>query len=84
MTKIKKIRLYTALLILSLFISLTPTRTHAIYGVADVVIDPTNLVQNTTSAIANPITAAMTTLEKVKHYVLDPLAWTLAKKLFKG
>jgi hypothetical protein len=84
--KFKKIfyRILLSLTLITTLYSGVPQKTYAIYGVADVVVDPTNLVQNTTSAIANPITAAMTTLEKVKFYVLDPLAWSIAKRILQG
>lgn len=75
-------RFFTGLILtVFLFSLLVPQKTNAYMGVVDVVVDPTNLVQNTVSAVANPITATMTTLEKVKHYVLDPLAWAVAKRM---
>lgn len=49
-----------------------PRPAHALFGVGDIVIDPTNLVQNTIGAVE----AVDGTLLK---RVLDPLAWAIAK-----
>lgn len=54
-----------------LFSFAIPQRAHALFGIGDIVIDPTNLVQNVISAGA---AAATNTLE----YVLDGLAWQVA------
>jgi len=76
-------------LVLSLLF-IFPQKSLAFLGVADVVIDPTNLVQNTVSAVANPvtaaasgITAAMTTAEKIKEYVLDPAARAIVRGIIQ-
>src|SRR3989338_2092380 len=76
-------------LVLSLLF-IFPQKSLALLGVADVVIDPTNLVQNTVSAVANPvtaaasgITAAMTTAEKIKEYVLDPAARAIVRGIIQ-
>lgn len=50
----------------------TPRPAHALFGVGDIVLDPTNLVQNTVNAVE----AIDGTLLK---RVLDPLAWAVAK-----
>lgn len=49
-----------------------PRPAHAIFGVGDIVIDPSNLVQNTLSAFE---AIDGTLLDRV----LDPLAWMVAK-----
>lgn len=59
----------------SVFIITTPQKTHAQFG-GGVVIDPTNLVQNT-------ITAVQTNAIWIKEYVLDPIAWALAKLIIQ-
>ena len=54
-----------------LFTFAIPQRAHALFGIGDIVIDPTNLIQNTINAVNS---AAEYTLE----YVLDGLAWEVA------
>ena len=53
-----------------------PQKAHALFGFS-IVIDPTNLVQNTASAISNVAIAA-------KGYALDPLAWVLSKAVLQS
>lgn len=74
-----KILLITLFLFLTLFSS--GKRAYAYAGVADISFDPSNFFQNsltaantTISAGSNTVTAAMTTAEKIKVFVLDPAA----------
>ena len=54
-----------------------PQKAHAFLGVGDIVIDPTNLVQNTVSAVSDVAT-------QLKGYALDPLAWVLSKAVLQS
>ena len=58
------------LVLTSISVTALPQKADAQFG--GIVFDPTNLVQNTASAIANVST-------NLKGYTLDPLAWMLAK-----
>lgn len=49
-----------------------PARAHAVLGVGDIVIDPTNLVQNI-------ISATNASAVYTKDYVLDTLAWKVGE-----
>ena len=51
-------------------------RAEAVWGVVDIVIDPTNLVQNT-------ITAATDIKSWLKDFVLDTLAWSIANMMIQ-
>ena len=70
-TKLWK-KVATSASVLALLVTFAvPQRAHALFGVGDIVIDPTNLIQNTTTALNS---AAQYTLE----YALDGLAWEVA------
>lgn len=58
----------SVLLMVSLMGGVFPQRAHAVLGIGDVVIDPTNLVQNVISAVN---AASIHT----KEYILDTLMW---------
>lgn len=53
-----------------------PQKTLAIYGIADVVIDPTNLVQNTISSVADVKSI-------LKDFVLDGIAWQIGNMMIQ-
>lgn len=57
---------------LSLFVNTKPS--HALFGIGDVVIDPTNIVQTTITAIATPVSAATDVLNKINTWILGPIA----------
>ena len=66
---------------------LAPQKTHAY----DAVIDATNLVQTTISAIANKASAAFNAITSsatnalvVKEYTLDTIAWALVNKVLES
>ncbi len=61
------------LILVLVSITTVPERADAQWAV----IDPTNLVQNTVSAVAN-------LASHVKGYVLDPLAWVLSKSTLQS
>jgi len=68
-----------------------PQRATAILGVGDIVVDPTNLVQNTITAIRSTLTHALQVTstaaqvaEQVNTYVLQPLAFTLSGDILKA
>src|SRR4051812_4231788 len=84
-TIFNKRTVFVVLLLIILFTS-TPKKSYA-WGVT---YDPFNFVQNSVSATANTITASatgltagMTTAEKVKQFVLDPIARTAARYVIK-
>ena len=52
-------------------LGIAPSRAHALFGVGDIVLDPTNLVQNVISAVE-------ASGSNTKEYVLDTLAWQVA------
>lgn len=67
-----------------------PKAADAFLGFGDIVIDPTNLVQNTISAIANPVTAVATPISSVantsvavKELGLDTIANVIAKTILR-
>lgn len=62
--------LITGVLTPLLFFSL-PQKSYAYLGIGDIVIDPTNLVQNTLTSIS-------TVAIHLKDFVLDGLAWNIA------
>lgn len=69
-----------------------PKKAGAQFGVF---LDPSNLVQNTISAVANPVTAAATPISAganvantaisssmwAKEYLLDPIAWAIVNQI---
>ncbi len=61
-----------------------PPRVQAFLGFGDIVIDPTNLVQNTITAISNPIGDLASLAQQVNAYVLQPLAFVLSGNLMKA
>ncbi len=71
-------KLSTIALSLILFVSIGFAQpAQAIFGVGDIVIDPTNLVQNTIGAINDVANHFLT-------YILNPLAWALSKSLLQS
>lgn len=74
-----------------LFVLLVPQGTSAQYGIPQTSFDfpaeatgATSAAANTVTAASSATTATMSVLEKVKHYVLDPLAWFAAKKIVQN
>jgi hypothetical protein len=86
-----------ALLIVPSAFLVAPQRANALFGIGDIVFDPTNLVQTTVSAVENTITAIKSTLSaaldvtntaanvatQINAYVLQPLAFVLSGNLLK-
>ncbi|MEK7079776.1 MAG: hypothetical protein AAB901_00620 [Patescibacteria group bacterium] len=76
MTSIVTKRLLTLVLLVAIVApgaaALAPRPAHAVFGIGDIVLDPTNLIQTTATAIAS---VGLNT----KEFVLDPIAWIVAK-----
>lgn len=79
----KKIIAKLTILMLLFSITLYPNRTHALFGLGDIVLDPTNLVQTTATAVSSAASAASQYSVQLKEYVLDPLASGLAKQVIR-
>lgn len=67
-----------------------PQRAQALFGIGDIVFDPTNwiqetitAVQSTLSGIADPISAAANVAMKINELYLQPLAFILSGNLLK-
>lgn len=82
-----KFKILLLIPILFLFYS---SKAQAYAGVLDIVIDPANVTQTTVSAGANvvtagagTVTAAMTTADKVRTFVLDPLARAAMRRVIQ-
>lgn len=58
-------------------------RAEAIGGIGDVVLDPTNLVQNAISATVGKLISKATDANWWKEYVLDPIGWGLVNMMVK-
>lgn len=78
--------LVALVLIVSCSITAFPRPAHALFGIEDIVFDPTNFVQTTITAIesvftsgATGVSAANSVSENLRTYVLNPLAWAVAK-----
>lgn len=75
----KTLSLFLGLVIfISAGITIAPRPAHALFGVGDVVLDPTNLVQTTISAGEAIIQTGLAQQDFLKEFVLDPLAYKLA------
>ena len=84
----KKIRksIASICLLALVFVSMSPIfakKADAFLGIGDVVLDPANLVQNTVSAISEPITAASTLAQATKDMGLDAVAWTIVNLIIE-
>lgn len=86
-----KNKVFATILITSFFTFISPNVTQAYAGFLDTGINPVEAGTGITSAVSNTVTAGssvtnaiMATLEKVKHYALDPLAWFAAKKIIQN
>lgn len=78
--------LVALVLVISSSIGAFPRPAHALFGIEDVVFDPTNFIQTTITAIesvftsgATGVSAANSISENLRTYVLNPLAWAVAK-----
>ncbi len=61
-----------------------PQKAYAIFGIGDIVIDPTNLVQTTLTAIASVLHEIHGYAMWVKAYVLDPIAFVMSGDLLRS
>lgn len=78
LNRTKKIFVFSILV--NIIIISLPQTSRAQLPVMDVIVEA-----NTAASVATgATTATMTTLEKVKHYVLDPIAWVVAKRIVNG
>ncbi|MDR3558643.1 MAG: hypothetical protein P4L61_03860 [Candidatus Pacebacteria bacterium] len=85
----EKIALILALVIVAGLCAPTK-KAHALFGEGDTVSDPLTEVETTLSAISNSLSAAYADISSyaedsiwLKDYVLDPLAWAVAKSLLQ-
>ncbi len=77
-------KVIVSVFVLSLVLSLSPIKAFAFWGVEDIVWDPTNNVETALTSGSSAVTAGMSVIEKVKHFILDPLAWVIAKNIVQG
>lgn len=71
---------FAALIFLPSGFLILPRPAHA---VGDVVLDPTNLVENTLSALMSKLISDSSTSLELKEYVLDPIAWALSNQMIQ-
>lgn len=72
-----------AILILIFSFYFFPKKSEAVFGVGDVVFDPTNTVQNTLTAGNTSLTAFSAYSLQFKEYVLDGLGLLVAKQIIR-
>jgi len=74
-----------ALVILSMVLPFfaLPNKAFALFGVGDVVVDPTNLVQTTATAVNTTSSAFATLSLNLKEYVLDGLGMLIVKQIIR-
>ena len=60
-----------------------PNKAFALFGAGDVVVDPTNLVQTTATAVNTTASAFATMSLNLKEYVLDGLGMLIVKQIIR-